>query len=868
MGYFGFNQLAYFTADDEPINAEGRKPFDTVENNESNINNKNTQNNESFNTTNNRKEFSFNLTSSNDNYKNNNKTTILNSNNYNFSSASTNISENSWTNELINWFFYNTHRVPKPLECWISGLNEAARKINNPNKTEILFEGYGDHSNIYESPSINNILVESGPREQLTFKAHIYIPGVIFKIVTSQHLNDKLLVASYDAHILNLTGEVEGRLASIANQLYFMGCFNGRPDFKVDLVNRDNNLQNAIIDNYNIEDAVRRCIVLAVTNINLSDINISNNLENFHDNTTNISSMPVNEVVKRLCKSQIQTSIDNDNFQANKLRVKIIRAQRLGYNRTVLQPYVVVEMDEPSRRYKTSNGINVNPYWEESFDFTITPISEEILFEVYEGDPSLCRTVQTNNSTILPNKDSHHEDDNLFLGLAIVGLDELRKSNESLHCLRLQGRPYKNDTVSGTLTVEFQFYHDPTVREIGEYHDEFVATDKNTGVTVKETVTVTKTPISQNDDINGQQIDITPTRTTTLTVKTVSQQLKEKPLIKSVHGSMENAMDPVTSKALEDHLKNLNIDEIKRRMTPPADNVIISDADEYNIVHHQHQNNINYIDNYNPTNKVKTIYSSDTMSRTMGKQVHDNEFINRAESLDNIIKNKSVDQSRLSRGREKSGNVKEKRDSSFFGQLRDRLSGRRSKAKHRAKSVDYENNQELEEDISLPPSREQSRTRYGSEFTRNLVETKSIGNESNISMDGVHESNIILELSQGNNQKQYFLIPHKIINEAAIQRLLKRGKKLHVSNEHIFVAVKIRGGTVCNVCKNKIAGSFSKQAYQCRDCRLVCHKKCHTKTISPCQQTNYYNLSIIKDVDWGHFFTTHHLEEFISPPGV
>ncbi|CEF60127.1 C2 domain and Protein kinase C-like, phorbol ester/diacylglycerol binding domain-containing protein [Strongyloides ratti] len=849
LGYFGFYQLAYITADDESTNPEGRKLFD---NKEGNISNENTQNNESLNTTKEKKQFLFNLTSSNDNHNHNNKTTIQNSNGSNLSTSSRNISDSSWTNELINWFFYNTHRVPKPLDCWINGLNEAARKINNPNKTEILFEGYGDHSNIYESPSLNNIRVESGPREQLTFKANIYVPGVIIKIVTSQNLNDKLLVASYDSHILHLSGEIEGRLASIANQLYFMGCFNGRPEFKIDLVNRDNTLQNTSIDKHNIEDAVRRCIILAVTNINLSDLNVSDNSEHFNDTATNISSMPVHEVVKRLYKSQIPTSIDNDNFQSNKLRVKIIRAQKLGYNKTVLQPYVIVEMDEPSRRYKTSNGINVNPYWEESFDFIVTPCSEEILFEVYEGDPSLCKTNQPNNSTILPNKDNQQEDDQLFLGLAIVGLDELRKSNESLHCLRLQGRPYKNDNVSGTLTVECQFYHDPTVKEIGEYHDEFIATDNNSGVTVKETVIVTKTPLSQNDDMNNQQIDITPTRTTTLTVKTISQQLKEKPLIKSVHGSLENAMDPVTSKALEDHLRNLNIDEIKRRMTPPADHVIISESDEYDIVHHHHQNNLTYIDNYKPTNKVKTIYSSDTMSRTM----------------DNIMTNISTDKTRSSRGREKSGNVKEKRDNSFFGQLRDRLSGRRSKSKLRAKSVDYEKNQELEEDISLPPSREQSRTRYGSEFTRSFVETKSIGNESNISMEGNHESTIILELSQGNNHKQYFLIPQKIVNETAIQRLLKRGKKLHVSNDHIFVAVKIRGGTVCNVCKNKIAGSFSKQAYQCRDCRLVCHKKCHTKTISPCQQTNYHNLSIIKDVDWGHFFTTHHLEEFISPPGV
>uniref|UniRef100_A0A0N4ZB12 C2 domain-containing protein n=1 Tax=Parastrongyloides trichosuri TaxID=131310 RepID=A0A0N4ZB12_PARTI len=875
LGYFGFCTLANITADDDvptsTSNSGSHKPYEESVKVDDNTLRDTTISYDST-VIDNLKHFNnFNLQSSSDNDRYiSNKTTIQNFQEYIPSSYSANALDNNWTNDLINWIFYNVHRVPKPLESWIDGLNEAAKKINNPQGTELIFEGYGDHSNIFESPSINNIRVESGPREQLTLKANIYLPGVITKIVTSQRMNDRLMMANFDAHILNLSGEVEGRLASIANQLFFMGCFNGRPEFKIELIEKDNSSQGSMMNCCQIEDAVRRCIVMAVTNINLSEFNVSDSTDQFPSHmNTNISNMPVYEVVKRLHKSQIPSSFDNNHVQANKLRVKVIRAQRLGNNRNVLQPYVIVEMDEPSRRYKTSHGINISPYWEESFDFTITPVSEEILFEVYEGDPTLCRSHQGNNLTILPTKEGHQEDDNSFLGLAIVGLDELRRSNEALHCLRLQGRPYKNDNVSGTLTVEFQFYHDPTVKEIGENQEEFIAKENNTGVTVKETVTVTKTPLFHDSNDMNQHIDLTPTRTTTLTVKTVSQQLKEKPLIKSVHGSMENAMDPATSKALEHNLQHLDIDQVRRRVTQSSpDQVVVSEIGEYDILHQNpYENNSCHKDNYNNyPDSQQIIYSADTMSRSLGNKTK--EKINRAESLDNITKNGAVEKSRSSRGREKSGNIKEKRDSSFFGQLRDRLSGRRSKSKLRAKSVDFEKNQDLEEAVSLPPSREQSRTRHGSEFTRNYVETKSIGNESNISGDGFHSTSVILELSQGNNLKKYFLIPQHISTEPAAQKLLKKGKKLHVSNDHTFVAVKIRGGTVCNVCKSKIAGSFSKQAYQCRDCRLVCHKSCHTKTISPCQQTNYHNLAIVKDVDWGHFFTTHHLEEFISPPGV
>lgn len=48
-----------------------------------------------------------------------------------------------------------------------------------------------------------------------------------------------------------------------------------------------------------------------------------------------------------------------------------------------------------------------------------------------------------------------------FLGLAIAGLGEMRKSNERVHNLQLQSRPYHNDKVSGILTIQSEFFHDP-----------------------------------------------------------------------------------------------------------------------------------------------------------------------------------------------------------------------------------------------------------------------------------------------------------------------------------------------------------------------------------------------------------------------
>ena len=62
--------------------------------------------------------------------------------------------------------------------------------------------------------------------------------------------------------------------------------------------------------------------------------------------------------------------------------------------------------------------------------------SDEILFEIY------------NPST------ANRNSENSFIGLAIVGINELIKTKNPVQYLKLQGRPYHNDDVNGTLLVQ------------------------------------------------------------------------------------------------------------------------------------------------------------------------------------------------------------------------------------------------------------------------------------------------------------------------------------------------------------------------------------------------------------------------------
>jgi hypothetical protein len=75
-------------------------------------------------------------------------------------------------------------------------------------------------------------------------------------------------------------------------------------------------------------------------------------------------------------------------------------------------------------------GVNVQNENVASSD--LSPTTAEVLFEVYDH-------------AVKPSK---------FLGLAIVGVDELIVNPSQRQIISLQSRPYESDPVSGTLTIE------------------------------------------------------------------------------------------------------------------------------------------------------------------------------------------------------------------------------------------------------------------------------------------------------------------------------------------------------------------------------------------------------------------------------
>jgi hypothetical protein len=163
------------------------------------------------------------------------------------------------------------------------------------------------------------------------------------------------------------------------------------------------------VDPHLVEDAIRRCIISSVTNINMNQLEHDRRAAHGGQSTAPApqstveltqskrqplpplveveppppplpAPVPVEQLIKRVTvgKSECEgntyiaqtptiTSIPLGARVANptRLMVKVVRGQHLGDD--VQQPIVCIELDEPSQRVETSKGLNINPYWEEEF---------------------------------------------------------------------------------------------------------------------------------------------------------------------------------------------------------------------------------------------------------------------------------------------------------------------------------------------------------------------------------------------------------------------------------------------------------------------------------------------------------------------
>nr|CAD7194269.1 unnamed protein product [Timema douglasi] len=183
------------------------------------------------------------------------------------------------------------------------------------------------------------------------------------------------------------------------------------------------------------------------------------------------------------------SSIPTKTAVEKRLLVKVVKAIGLGGKKGCSDPYCVVEMDEPSQKNQTSIKKDTNaPVWDEHFLFDVSPNTAELLFEIYD----------------------HVNKEKRFLGLGIVGMEELLINPSQRQTISLQSRPFERDEVSGTLTVEFLFIEGADIPQLGDKPyklKETLRTVSPTGGVVTTTKTVFEKPGAVTEPLtNGEDV--------------------------------------------------------------------------------------------------------------------------------------------------------------------------------------------------------------------------------------------------------------------------------------------------------------------------------------------------------------------------
>ncbi|XP_037714917.1 uncharacterized protein LOC119550359 isoform X6 [Drosophila subpulchrella] len=433
-----------------------------------------------------------------------------------------------------------------------------------------------------------------------------------------------------------------------------------------------------------------------------------------------------------------------------RLLVKIVKGEGI---REAQNPYVVIEMDEPAQKNQTGTQRGTKPFWDEHFLFELSPQSAEILFEVYDH-PVIA------------------SDPPKFLGLGLVGIDELAVGPASTQLLQLQPRPYETQPVSGAITVDFVFIEGAEI-PVGVRPQR-----------LKEALRLS-TPAINEHIRNGADLADAAVRA-----------LQD--------GALSGGSGGQPSKS------TLIIHSVQRLGQPNAASSPNGSG---------YHNNYSLNGNGNTNGAGSGGYNS--LPRNGGAQ-------QLAQHSGLIEGHDVVDD----RGRSKKRN--------FFGTLKKRL----SRSKTRTLSADQPNNNS-HKSLSATNSNTATATGFPRTATGTLNESSAISGFSSASNKTyVHEASTLVLETIENGVKRHFIVPLAI---AQRPRWRRKGTKLHIYNDHTFIAKHLSGsGLQCSICMKSIPRRPGKQGYECRDCQLICHKQCHIRAPQACPNPTVLSMELTK----------------------
>ncbi|XP_059622274.1 uncharacterized protein LOC132265573 isoform X5 [Phlebotomus argentipes] len=672
----------------------------------------------------------------------------------------------TWTSQVFRWLYSDLVIVNELLHTWVQTLNESMKKSVEEHGVAVEIVRVLPES---PPPQLTNIFCAADENRQndVTITMDCECTPVL-QVKAFRQKSGKVETSHYKATV----SRFRGRLTTKMDYYKLLGEMRteGYPDIRIGL-NSIGAIKGATDDETHLQEVIAEILIAAIrSTIYPVDFSIYSTcprplepepVEVPLNYPIHYDSLATN--MEHLNDARAKQSLENGVVSSGRrLLVKVLKGDGLA---AAKDPFCVVEMDEPPQKNQTGVRQGVNPFWDEHFLFDLTSMSAEILFEVYDR--------ATTNA----------EGQSKFLGLGLVGIDELSVGPASSQILTLQPRPYESEAVSGAITVEFVFIEGAEIPAGRRPYK------------LKNALKIDTHSPSFTDTAsqNGHQGDIVDTA------------------IKALEGgALHNNGHPSRS--------TLIIHSVQR----PGEPMMHSSPNATNGL------NVN------------------------GNQRDGNGYPMPATPPDQQL---LLEDDR--------GRSKKKRD--FFGTLKRRLGRSKSRAKSMERDmipIDAENPRGEIRSISadrgvslvnnnstlssagcapqqrlIVPTLDQSRR-------SSLSESSAISGISSASTKTyVHEASTLVLETIENGVKRHFLVPLSI---AQRPRWRRKGTKLHIYNDHTFVAKHLSGGLLCDVCNRSIPRRPGKQGYECRDCQTKCHKQCHVRAPQACTNPTVLSMELSK----------------------
>ncbi|XP_043785868.1 uncharacterized protein LOC122711309 isoform X3 [Apis laboriosa] len=673
-----------------------------------------------------------------------------------------------WVNEVIVWLYSDPAILDELLAFWVASLNQFTANSVDEHGVGVEFVRVLPETH---PPNLSNIFCECDSKDDVTITCDCEATPAL-QLKAFRRKAEKLEVSHYRVNVNRFRARLN--VICITEKLLLDLKCDGWPDVKVSLAQVGTIKKD--LDESQLQEVVTEIVIGALRGINVHlnlfqypscprlwrepattqpSFSIPMHYDNVHTSSSSLQSS------RQRLQTQSPTLSQNQYVVSDRrLLVKVARAAELGGEKGAVEPYCVVELDEPPQKNQTSVKKDTrNPSWDEAFLFDVNRNTSEVLLEVYDR----------------ANKSQR------FLGLGIVGIDELLANPSQRQIIPLQNRPYEEEDITGTLTVEFLFIEGAEVPQIG-----------NKPYKVKETIK----PVS-------------PTPRTYTPTNLISDNN-----LNYNNGNSTLILYDSTVQPEGDYLTNGNVVDSPYRTGQ-------SNGNKGTLIVHSQQRQ--------PERQIVKVALTESGNWQEISPEHgpkDTSVTSGPESTPN------------SSNSEERGRTRRKRRD-FFGTIKKRL----SRSKTRSRSVGPEGDANHEDphsrSISADRARDPGSGREEQSRRSSLSEASGISGASTKTY--INEASTLVLETLENGIKKHYLVPLSLAQKS---KWRKKGTKLHIFNDHTFIAKHMAGGTVCEVCKRTLARRLGKQGYECRDCQMKCHKHCHVKVETTCPTSTIQSIEL------------------------